>query len=156
MTDEEKQAFADYVRAVMDELHLKDWDANVHFVAPSLNQSHPDALDKDTRNAQVETTRWRKQASFEFDPDLLPETSPDEIRQTVVHEIIHCHFSEMWHWARITLLDHGDVTQTFYDMFIAGIEQGMEMGVDGVADAVAPHMPVFQWPKPKAKSRATQ
>lgn len=146
LSDVYKQAFADYVRMVMDELHLKDWSCDVQFDTPSLNEDAPGPHDEYECQAQVDIGLYRKTAEFSFDPDMLLKASPEDIRQTVVHEIIHIHMGGLWHWMRIQLIKHADVTQQFYDLFMSGAETNLEQGVDGLADAFAKHAPLFKPP----------
>lgn len=142
LTEKRKQHLADYVREVADLMALKDWDCNVWYDKPEKDET-----DEHVPNATATVGLHRKVVDITFDPELLEQMPDCDIRQCVVHELVHCHFGEMWHFTRLFLLDHADVTQQFYDLFIATFEGHMEVGVDGMADALAKHMPEFSWPK---------
>lgn len=68
---------------------------------------------------------------------------PEELRETVVHELVHCHLAPLWAQLRQDLLS--PFGQETYDAFLASVERNMEFGVDALSVALAKHMPLIDW-----------
>jgi hypothetical protein len=131
-----------YVRACADLMELRDWTIGLAYERPEA----PGGSAGDTGqewSAALEGTIGRKNACLSIDPDCdgLPR---EELRQTVAHELAHCHFVALWHQMRIDLLAR--LSQDAYDVFIASAERNLEYGIDALADAVAPRLPLIDWP----------
>lgn len=136
-----------YVRAVADEMGLRDWTLQVT-TAPTISRAK-NASGGHEWGATCSPVPGRKYADLEF-ADARRDDDVYELRQTVVHELAHCHFFGVWDTIRRDTLDLIDAQET-YDTLIAGIERHMEYGVDALADAIAPRMPVISWPTVKAR-----
>ncbi len=128
-----------YVRAIADLMELRDWTIQVDIRQPDT----PDRADGAEWGASCRPIAGRKLATVTLHP-CVRDDSREDLRQTVVHELIHCHFFGVWDTARQDLL--GPLAQQTYDVLIAGLERNMEYGVDALADALAPHMPLIEWP----------
>lgn len=141
MTKAQRRELAKYVRAAADALGLRDW--TIHLEEGTLPERK--GVTEGMRwNAACESVPGRKHATLTFAP-YFAEGSPTEVRNTVVHELVHCHFAALWHQARMDLLDH--FGQQGYDVFVASFERNLEYGVDAVAEALAPRLPPIRWPE---------
>lgn len=120
MTDPRRQRFAPYLRRLADLLALKDW--------------HVEISDEEADDGAAATVRWafgRKQATVWLGAGFLDD-SPEEQRHTLAHELIHLHFGPP------------------YDIAVEGLPDGSasafrrmaEYAVDGMADAIAPLLPL--------------
>ena len=142
MTKRDHKELRRYVRAVADLMELRDWTVQVDVGRPN-SPDHADGLEWGASCAPV---TGRKFATLTFGPQLR-HVLVEELRQTVVHELVHCHTFGMWDSVRHDLLV--PLGQQTYDVFIAGFERQMENGVDALADAIAPRMPLIEWSEPK-------
>lgn len=138
MTRAEKEAVIEYVREIGNQLHLKDWEFVVYFKAP-IDKEDPEF----EWGAQADCIPGRKhcEVSFGFDVRYL---EPEEFRQTVTHELLHCHFTALWHQPRQDLSKR--LSQDTYDVFMGSYERNLEYAVDALADVLAPQMPFIRWP----------
>jgi hypothetical protein len=73
----------------------------------------------------------------------MREHDKEEIRDTVVHELTHCHFGDLWDQLRRDLL--GSMGQEGYDHFTNSAERNLEHAVDAMSIALAKHMPLIDW-----------
>lgn len=113
--------FEPYVRAIFDRLGLKDWEARV------LDDPPP----SDSAYAYVECVYGRKLAHVQFSRNFL-RGSEAEQRHAVVHEALHCHFTQADQvHAKLAGDEH-------YGIF----KLAMEYGIDAVAVAIAPLFPL--------------
>jgi hypothetical protein len=131
-----------YVRCVADDMGLRDWTLKVDTTG-KIKRSKKGA-DGEEWGATCAPIPGRKYATITFADDRRDDDL-DDLRQTVVHELVHCHFYGLWDTLRRDTLDLIDSQQT-YDTLIAGVERHMEYGVDAVAEAIAPRMPLIDWP----------
>lgn len=122
MTDRERhlESLRGYVRRLADLMTLRDWRFAV--VDEAADQGH---------NAQVSVTYGQKHARIWFAWDFAAKP-PDEQRYVVVHELLHCHF---------------DMADRIAGHGLKGgrknaIRITLEHGVDDVARALAPHLPL--------------
>lgn len=121
MLDERRRRFGPYLRDLADRMHLKDW-------AVVLEDGPPD--DRSCM-ASVDCVDGRKLATVLVSDHFLSDT-PEEQRHTLVHELIHAHFDMASTLAFRGLDKQG--RQAFRSL--------MEYGVDGLADALAPLLPL--------------
>ncbi len=133
MTEDQWQSLERYVRQVADGLRLRDWTVNVERDAPE----NPDA------GGSVRIIYGRKLAYIRVCSDFASYT-PQEQRHTVIHELIHIHLEPA---CNIVLNDVREyLGRAADDLLWSGFKRSMEYGVDGLADAVAPLLPL--WEKP--------
>lgn len=120
MIDPRRQAFVPYLRQLADLMGLKDWE----FVIDS----------GDPNPSCVATCRMRyaqKEMGLRIGEEFL-ESSAEEKRKTLVHELVHCHMESGWECA-------GDsMPESCKPTFV----RQMEYGVDGIARAWAPTLPL--------------
>lgn len=101
----------------------------------------------DDCNAQASLVYGRKIVRIRVSRDFRG-FDLERVRQTVVHELVHCHFAAADMQVEHDLPDHlgKQAAELFFDSF----RRNMEYGVDAMAAALAPHMPLIDWPKEKA------
>ena len=121
MTDPRRQAWVPYIREIADRLRLRDWTIDLS----------DEGTDRDGVSALVCVADQRKFARLYLGDDFLDMT-PDEQRHCLAHELLHCHFGWATNWARQRLAD--PEREPF--------ERLHEIGIDGLADAIAPLMPL--------------
>jgi hypothetical protein len=115
----ERQRWLPYVRRIADLMMLKDWRIEISEEPPAAS----DAC------ASCDPVQGRKMATLRLSSGFL-EDPPDDQRQTVVHELIHCHLGHSWR-----LLEANDHMSN-------GSKMALEYAVDGLADAFAPFLPM--------------
>lgn len=135
MKKRDRKALGRYIRAVADEMGLRDW--NLHL----LNEPADDDC-----NAQACIIYGRKRASIRV-CEGFRDFEPERIRHSVVHELIHCHTAAMDNLVEHDLDEHLGIPTAA--IFHAGYRRHAEYAVDGLADALAPHMPLIEWSKRK-------
>jgi hypothetical protein len=146
----QRKAIEHYVRYCADEMGLRDWTLKVDLRVSDADLRETDDHDGSSEvwGASCDPVRGRKYATIAFGLEVIDGLLIDDrrvdFRQTVAHELTHCHFAQLWELLRIDLLEAG-ISQHVYDVLIKGIERNMEYGVDGVADAIAPRLPLIDW-----------
>lgn len=122
MTDPRRQAFAPYLRCLADRMELRDWTVSIADAPP----------DDPALMAQCFATFGRRRATVAVSDEFLDDDGPAQ-RQTLVHELIHCHFRPMEQLLADMLRDHPAAS---------AYVQFLEYGIDAVADAMAGHLPL--------------
>lgn len=126
------QAYVDQLRPI---LRLADWEIVVS----------DDRPDDENALAEIQITYGRKNARLGLKADW-DERSLESQRHTLVHELIHCHLDPI----RIAFTNHH---RRFDDMgwaeARAGMIDEMEWATDGLADALAPLVPLPPWKETK-------
>ena len=128
-TKKQRKRLGEYVRAIANELELRDWTITIAHDSP----------DDSVYAATVECTYGRKSATIKFCENFLTSHSPEQQRATVCHELIHCHFKAI-EWAYNNL--QSDLSPSLFRMGWQGINDQLEFGIDAMADAVAKHLPL--------------
>lgn len=136
MTDDERERLGNYHRLLADRMGLKDWAIQIR-----------DEPADDDAHAQVNCVDGRKLAKIRFDRDWAKET-PECLRQTCVHELIHCHL------APVRAEMGRRLKQADFHTFM----MLLEYAIDGMADAwsvLLPLMLVERKTIPMAKKKAS-
>jgi hypothetical protein len=125
-------ALAPYVRRLADLLELRDWHLELKYSPP-----------EDSSQATIFLTNGRKRADLHLCYEFFDMT-PEEQRQCLCHELVHCHFGAVGF-----MVEEENDAKT-YRAFV----RLLEYGIDAMADAIAPHMPLppgvkTARPKPK-------
>jgi|GEM_PF-5381894 len=137
LTKKSRHRFGKYVRHVADGMGLRDW---------SVDLSYPDLVREQDRAqghrwcAMCEPTPGRKAALIEFSTDWLQRANEYDIRETVVHELVHCHFGALVDTYRNDLTDQ--LSGPVFDVFERNLTRNLEYGVDGIAEEWARHAPM--------------
>ncbi len=117
----DRKDWGPYFREIADRLRLRDWV--IYMVEEAPAESNVGA---DTR-----CTKGRKHACIRLSEEFLRDPEPDQ-RQATVHELIHCHTA---------FLDH-TIQQCVNERDEAVCILALEYAIDGLADAIAPLMPL--------------
>lgn len=125
MTDPRRQRFAPYLRRLADLLGLKDWHVRIADEAADA-----------CADASIEWTYGRKRARVWLGEHFLDDT-PEGQRHTLAHELIHCHFGPAWDIA----------VEGLADAAASPFRRLAEYAVDGLADAIAPLLPLPDAPE---------
>lgn len=133
-----RKAFGYYVRWIADEMGLRDWRFEIEWRDPEEDRH----VSGHVRGASCDPVPGRRMATLGFD-DGIRKQDPEELRETVVHELVHCHLAPLWAQLRQDLLS--PFGQETYDAFLASVERNMEFGVDALSVALAKHMPLIDW-----------
>lgn len=130
MSPERLDALAAYVRGVADAVELRDWRFRVEGERPAF-------LSIDAA-AACRPTRGRRFAALWFS-DGWWDGSPEERRQTVVHELLHCHFRPVDAVVEGIQTNLGDAA---WGVFDAAYQDAQEYAIDAVAEALARGLPL--------------
>ena len=123
MTDAEREKWSAYVRDIADRIGLKDWTITVPGTPP-----------RDHADASMWMCYGRRVARVHL-PDSIRHEPPEEQRDIVVHELVHLHFAAM----------DGTVTDWLDEDKGKAYNRLFEYGIDAMAAALAPHMPLPLW-----------
>lgn len=127
MTTDRIQYWADYIATITSYLRLTNWH---------IGLSHAPATEP--YQATVEPTFGRCCATValcrEWD-DLDPETQ----RQTLVHELVHLYFYPAENVLTRAREQHG---KAWVELMWTMHREQLEYGVDGMADIIAPFLPL--------------
>lgn len=110
------------------------WDVHLHFGNPGAVLDGGDAM------ASVECVWGRRKASIVVTPDIL-NYSPEEQRETIVHELIH-----IVHWgvkALVTTTVAPMVGSQAWTAFDPALTKADEDATDAMARAIAPFFPLW-------------
>jgi hypothetical protein len=127
LNDAQGKALASYLRVLADEMGLRDWRIHLH-ERPSRKGSGA-AMNCTTGRKIVEV--WVN-AKFAFD-------DPDAQRHYLVHELVHVHFWPLEVERDDVAGQHDSAWMRDHAMRERRIE---ELGVDAMADLLAPFMPL--------------
>lgn len=141
MTKKRFHELGKYVRALADEMGLRDW----HLYVKDEEPDTPEWYDGTPYRAEAscEPTPGQRHATIRFRSDF-DENSREDVRSVVVHELLHCHMQAMHELCRTGILDQ--VTQSTYNVFMHAFDQQWEFAIDGISRAWAEKLPLIQWP----------
>ena len=128
MTRQQRRSFAKYVAGIAKDMGLADWTLNFP----------PDPCDEPAL-AEVDTTYGRRIATIRVCADFAHQ-SPETQRNAVIHELIHVHFA---HERQAVFDVLGLLGHEARDLATSSYRLGHEYGVDALADAIAPHYPLW-------------
>jgi hypothetical protein len=114
-----RQKWAPYVREIADRLALKDWVIDVDDDGPKDQSAH----------ASIWIAHGRKRATIYLSDEFLADSRPEQ-RQSIAHELIHVHNGPYWDAVSRATDDDKNIRML------------MEYSVDGLADGVAPLLPL--------------
>jgi hypothetical protein len=136
VTKRDRKALGKYMRECADLMELRDWH---------LDLSHDPPAGDDDAYASCEPIEGRRKAVFRFAADFRKQ-DPETQRMVVAHELVHCHLAMAQLQAEQDTYPLGPAASS---LFQATFRRNLEYGVDGLAHALAKHLPLIDWPKPK-------
>lgn len=142
MTKRDRKALGSYCRTIADAVELRDWTVMVAVAVPQ----HAERKDGREWSAASRSLPGRKYVTVTFDPGCR-DWSPEDLRATVCHELLHAHLAPLMDLIREDLGGH--LSCATHDLLIDGTTRHMEFAVDALADAVAKHLPLIKWPERK-------
>jgi hypothetical protein len=137
--DPRRRAYGPYFRALADLMGLRDWTFELKD-GPSDEPDHA---------AAIQCVYGRRLGHI-FLADAFLDADPAERRATAVHELLHAHFAGM-HNLLHNERREGAVSDTLFRAY----DLAMESGIDAVAEALAPHLPLPDEVKPR-RARAVK
>jgi hypothetical protein len=127
---------AEYLADAQIALRLSDWEITLQFGV----SSDPDGDTLATMTAYEDQRR----ATMRFGKDFF-DLSSAEMRQTLIHEMLHCHMFAPHHNAERTVTELGGTRAG--SAFSVGMTSMIELATDAIADALAPFFPTFELPE---------
>lgn len=133
VTKKDRKALIAYIRSTADAMGLRDWDIRLD-----------EEWAQQGKAASVQAAYGRKFARIWIGREFRTE-SPEDQRNTVVHELIHLHLESA---GDMVFSDLEKILGRPADaVFTNGFSRQLEYGVDALACALAPHMPLIEWPE---------
>lgn len=126
--DGDRDALGRYVRDMADLMGLRDWTVGIASDPP----------EDDEANASVEVTFGRRYAMIKFSATWT-ERAPEEMRQTVVHELAHCH---LWSMNQRICDLHNLLGTGTYEVMEKAYRENLELAIDAIAQAWAETLPL--------------
>lgn len=133
MNAKQRETVKDYIQKMAKILRLQDW--NIHL---------SDEPAPETDNGRITNLDGRKYAII-YLPSGFPDFKPEVQRHTIAHELIHLHLIAACDQVRCDLVSQ--LAQPAYTVFFDSFIRNIEYGVDGLADAFAPFLPMIEWGK---------
>lgn len=118
-----------YIRDIADLMQLRDWTVVMMSTAP----------DNPKLFAAVERLHGRKWANFYIQDDWTHAT-PERMRQTVVHELLHLHIDPAVKGTLNAVADQ--VTPAVSEVITNVMDERVEYAVDAIAEAWAMSLPL--------------
>lgn len=135
MTPQDLDMLAQYVRDRADELGLNQWRFRVS-----------DEPCEDGKLAEVEWTDGKFHADIRVIAtfrDFKPEDQVD----AVLHELLHCHISQIEDVVRLDLFETRALSQPMYEMVTVSMRRHVEYVVDTLAHSLTKKFPPIGWAK---------
>lgn len=126
-----------YMHKLKNMLKLSHWNITI-----SPEFASDDAL------ANVSITEWQHTAIITLHKDFRKD-SPESLRGTLIHELLHCHLSAMSESCQEILKSSKthDADDPIINAAITSIEYQGERAIDLIAEAIAPLFPLPDIPK---------
>ena len=138
MKKRDRKALIAYVRETADNIGLRDWEIRLSGEPATEGKA-----------ASVQAAFGRKFARILVGKNFRNE-SPEDQRDTIVHELIHLHLEPA---ADMVYRDLEKILGRPADaVFTNGFDRQLEYAIDGLAGAISPSLPVIDWPKEKKGS----
>ncbi len=134
MRKRDRRELGRYARAMADELELRDWTINLLY-RPSDR----------CNDAEIGCVYGQKTANLQVSENFR-QLDRDRQRQTITHELLHCH----WHLPSemvVTKDLEAALGAQADQLFAEGFRRQLEYAIDATAAALAKHLPYIDWPK---------
>ena len=128
-----------YVVLLKKMLHLSDWTI--------VMQNEPCSSDC---LAETDVITGQHLAKMYLSKTYTKDT-PENLRATIIHELLHCHLSPISELSEEILKPLADELggSRVIKSAINGIEYETERSIDGISEAIAPYFPLPNMPKKK-------
>ena len=128
-----------YVNSMKKMLHLSDWTI--------VMQNEPCSSDC---LAETDVITGQHLAKMYLSKTYTKDT-PENLRATIIHELLHCHLSPISELSEEILKPLADELggSRVIKSAINGIEYETERSIDGISEAIAPFFPLPNMPKKK-------
>ena len=132
--DLEKELYlVSYLELLVKSMRLSDWSIIVEL------------SDKDKNVfATIESQPDQRRAILTITSNFL-QLDADDQKQTLVHELIHCHLFALHYQAEEAFKIYS--TSKAQEVFALMLESEIEKATDALADAIAPLLPFFELPR---------
>lgn len=131
MADPLPEWVAPYVRGIADQVGLKDWT-----ILCERGDREEGIV------ASTEVIYGRRLAYIRFRPPFFETENPQEQRNTVAHELLHCHVDPVRAAFDDGVRDSEMLTPAVYNATWNGMRRAAEMAVDGIASAIDKFFPL--------------
>jgi hypothetical protein len=121
MSDADRHRLTAYLRILADRMGLRDWTVDI------LDETATEGV-----YAEVSCLEGRKFARLRFDY-AWADLSPEDLRQTCCHELLHCHLAPL----------QAELERRLKPSSYATAEMLMEYAIDGIADAWESCLPLM-------------
>lgn len=128
-----RQALVEYVPLLVTALRLNSWDITVDFETPAAAGSY----------AEITPHQYQKRAVVRFGSEFLTLDAAS-MRQTLVHELLHCHLFGLHHLSEEMLTQA--VGRKRAALGLVALEAEVETVTDGLADVIAALLPLPDFP----------
>ena len=130
-----------YVNKLKNMTGLSNWSITVSPKPSSLGSL-----------AETEIVYGQNLAIMQFHKDFRKDT-PEDLRATVVHELLHCHFAPMAEVISDMLAPEDDDPKSkgIHKSVVAVVEYETERIIDGISESIGKWLPTPDIPKRKAK-----
>lgn len=140
MSKRDRAELERYVRAIADELELRDWTIAIA----------DDPCDDETEGT-ADCVYGQRHLTIALHRHFR-ERHPFDQRETIVHELIHAHTKVCWQMVQLDLAEL--IGKPAYYVFCDSFRRAMEYSIDALSKAIARHMPVIEWPSADKQRRA--
>jgi hypothetical protein len=132
-----------YVNKLKNMMGLSNWT-----IMMQAKPSSADAL------GETEVIHGQHLAKMYLHKDFRKDT-PEDIRATIVHELLHCHLAVLEEAVHEVLKPDSDdaKAKAVHKMVISLIEYENERIIDSLAESMGKWMPVPDMPKPRAQKK---
>lgn len=128
-TPPRRSAVTDYVARLAELLHLTDWHVSVNFEVPASADSY----------AEVVPHANQRRAEIRFGA-AFNGLDADGIRQTLVHELMHCHLFAPHFLAEDMIVSSAGRKQS--RLGLLALDAAIEQATDAIAEAFASSAPL--------------
>lgn len=136
----QRKIIGDYCRDIFDAVGLRDWFFWLMDDEATPEHSKMNTSEKDECFASIERTDGAKVAYIHLGPSFL-KLSKDQQRHTIVHEALHCHFTDVNAVIEGDMKGHLDPVA--HHLLSQSICRALEYGIDAIAYEWAKNMPDF-------------
>lgn len=136
----QRKIIGDYCRDIFDAVGLRDWFFYLMDEEATTEDSKMHTGERDECFASIDRTDGAKVAYIRLGPSFL-KLSKEQKRHTIVHEALHCHFTDIN--AVIEGDMEGHLDPVAHHLLSQSICRALEYGIDGVAYEFAKGLPEF-------------